>query len=75
MHEVKIVGLLQDPVLEPPAEALEVPVVDVEHVALHVGGRETPDDPRLLDAGPIDAVAYCRLSVTDASVCDHEKIT
>ena len=62
LHEVKIVGLLQNPVLESPAEALEVPVVDVEHVALHDCGRETPEDPRILDAGsriagPLDAVA------------------
>ena len=58
MHEVEIVCLLQDTVLEPPAEALEVPVVDVEHVALHAGGRDTPDDPSLLDAGPaVDVVA------------------
>ena len=59
MHEVKIVCLLQNPVLESPAEALEVPVVDVEHVALHDCGRETPEDPRILDAGlqVLDAVA------------------
>ena len=57
LHEVEIVGLLQNAVLESPAEAFEVPVVDVEHVALHVCGRETPADPRILDAGPLDAVA------------------
>ena len=43
LHEVKVVALFEDSVLETPAEALEVPVVDVEHVALH-GGRETPED-------------------------------
>ena len=65
MHEVKVVALLEDPILESPAEALEVPVVDVEHVALHLGGRKTPEDLRLrlLDAGPVD--------VTDASESDQ----
>ena len=60
LHEVEIVCLLEDAVLESPAEALEVPVVDVEHVALHVGGRETPEDPQFLDAGPpFDDSAVC----------------
>ena len=66
LHEVEIVCLLQNAVLESPAEALEVPVVDVEHVALHAGGRETPDDPSLLDAGPaVDALAKSDRCVTE----------
>ena len=70
MHEVKIVCLLQNPVLESPAEALEVPVVDVEHVALHDCSRETPEDPRILDAGLQDLLMPL---LTDASVSCHVK--
>ena len=35
MYEVQVVRLPEDPVLEPSAEALEVPVVDVEQMTLH----------------------------------------
>ncbi len=35
LHEVEVVALAQDAVLEAPAEALQVAVVDVEEVALH----------------------------------------
>ena len=38
LDQVEIVGLPQDPVLEAPAESLQVPVVNVEHVALHGRG-------------------------------------
>jgi len=38
LHQVQVVGLLEDAVLEAPAEALQIAVVDVEHVALHDEG-------------------------------------
>ena len=38
LDQVEIVGLPQDSVLEAPAESLQVPVVNVEHVALHGRG-------------------------------------
>ena len=37
LHQVEVICLLEDAVLEAPAEALQVAVVDVEHVALHPG--------------------------------------
>ena len=35
LYEVQIVRLSEDPILEPSAETLEVPVVDVEQMTLH----------------------------------------
>lgn len=35
LHEVEIVALLEDAVLEAATQALQVPVVDIKHVTLH----------------------------------------
>ena len=38
LDEIEIVALAQDAVLEAAAQALQVPVVNVEHAPLHLGG-------------------------------------
>lgn len=37
LHKVEVVGLLEDAVLESPAQPLQVAVVDVEKVTFHPG--------------------------------------
>ena len=40
MDQIKVVRLLEDPILEPSAESFQISIVNVEHVTLHGEARK-----------------------------------